>query len=130
MARTTKKDRVLALLAQQPMSLHEICSHFNDTASYSYLRSMVCKLNAKGEIAVHDIIQTPIGGSGGTRDSYVYKLSDGFVEEHIRIPDCSKGGRPRNKLLTDKEMTADDRRRLMLSKMPLFNLYYGSPLTE
>lgn len=138
-----KRRAVLQLLQEKPMSVHDLYEHFRPAITYAYLRTMLYKLHATGQVEVCGTGQLTISANGGHREYFIYRRvgSDAEISE-TQIVRCKtvfkvgyrypkklgnkpKGnrGRPHKKLLTDREMTTDERRSLVLEAMPLFQMY-------
>lgn len=138
-----KRRAVLQLLQEKPMSVHDLYEHFRPAITYAYLRTMLYKLHATGQVEVCGTGQLTISANGGHREYFIYRRvgSDAEISETqtvrcktvfkvgYRYPkklgNKPKGsrGRPHKKLLTDREMTTDERRSLVLEAMPLFQMY-------
>ena len=138
-----KRKSVLDALQNKPMSVYDLHEHFRPAITYAYLRTMLYKLHATGEVEVCGTGQLTISANGGHREYFIYRKvgSDAvpvdtqsvrsktvFKVGHRypkKIGNKPKGsrGRPHKKLLTDKEMTADERRSMILEVMPLFQMY-------
>lgn len=144
-----KRKSVLDALQNKPMSVYDLHEHFRPAITYAYLRTMLYKLHATGEVEVCGTGQLTISSNGGHREYFIYRRvgSDAMPvdaqavrgQERIqskkvfnvgykypkKVGNAPKGsrGRPHKKLLTDKEMTADERRSLILEAMPLFQMY-------
>jgi hypothetical protein len=137
-----KRKAVLQVLQDKPMSVYDLHEHFRPAITYAYLRTMLYKLHATGEVEVCGTGQLTISSNGGHREYFIYRRvgSDAQLgEQPVRsktvfkvghrypkkLGNKPKGsrGRPHKKLLTDKEMTVDERRSLILEVMPLFQMY-------
>jgi hypothetical protein len=144
----SKRQAVLDALQNKPMSVHDLHEKFRPDITYAYLRTMLYKLHATGEVEVCGTGQLTISPNGGHREYFIYRRvgSEAEVSAETQVrskkvfkvgyrypkkvgmkPQGSRG-RPRNKVLTDKDMSADERRRLMIETIPLFQLYFNAPL--
>lgn len=139
----SKRQAVLDLLRTKPMSVHDLSAHFPpQDITYAYLRTMLYKLHQTGVVEVCGTGQLTISQNGGHREYFIYKLAGAdalpVAEEQKtrrvfkvgytypkKAGNKPRGtrGRPPTKLLTDKNLTVDERRSLMLEAMPLFQMY-------
>lgn len=139
----SKRQAVLDALQDKAMSVHDLYEKFRPDITYAYLRTLLYKLHATGEVEVCGTGQLTISPNGGHREYFIYRRvgSDAQIGEtqavrsktvfkvgyrypkKIGMAPQGSRGRPRKKLLTDKEMPVDERRSLILEVMPLFQMY-------
>lgn len=144
----SKRQAVLDLLRTKPMSVHDLSKHFQpQEITYAYLRTLLYKLHHTGVVEVCGTGQLTISQNGGHREYFIYKLAGAdalpVVEEQktrrvfkvgykypkkVGMKPRGSRGRPHKQLLTDKQMTVDERRSLMLETIPLFQMYFN-PVT-
>jgi len=141
----SKRQAVLDLLRTKPMSVHDLSAHFPpQDITYAYLRTMLYKLHQTGVVEVCGTGQLTISQNGGHREYFIYKLAGTdalpVAEEQktrrvfkvgykypkkVGMKPRGTRGRPHKQLLTDKQMTVDERRSLMLETIPLFQMYFN-----
>jgi hypothetical protein len=103
---------------------------------------MLYKLHQTGVVEVCGTGQLTISQNGGHREYFIYKLAGADAlpvadeqktrrvfkvgykyPKKVGMKPRGSRGRPPTKLLTDKNLTVDERRSLMLEVMPLFQMY-------
>ena len=142
-----KRKAVLDALQNKPMSVHDLHERFRPDITYAYLRTLLYKLHHTGVVEVCGTGQLTISQNGGHREYFIYKLAGAdalpVAEEQktrrvfrvgykypkkVGMKPRGTRGRPHKQLLTDKQMTVDERRSLMLETIPLFQMYFN-PVT-
>ena len=139
-----KRKAVLDALQNKPMSVHDLHERFRPDITYAYLRTLLYKLHHTGVVEVCGTGQLTISQNGGHREYFIYKLAGAdalpVAEEQktrrvfkvgykypkkVGMKPRGTRGRPHKQLLTDKQMTVDERRSLMLETIPLFQMYFN-----
>ena len=139
-----KRKAVLDALQNKPMSVHDLHERFRPDITYAYLRTLLYKLHHTGVVEVCGTGQLTISQNGGHREYFIYKLAGAdalpVAEEQktrrvfkvgykypkkVGMKPKGSRGRPHKQLLTDKQMTVDERRSLMLETIPLFQMYFN-----
>lgn len=141
----SKRQAVLDLLRTKPMSVHDLSAHFPpQDITYAYLRTLLYKLHHTGVVEVCGTGQLTISQNGGHREYFIYRVTGSDTvpvadEQKTRrvfkvgykypkkVGNRPQGsqGRPHKKLLTDKRLTVDERRSLMIETIPLFQMYFN-----
>ena len=139
-----KRKAVLDALQNKPMSVYDLHEHFRPAITYAYLRTMLYKLHATGVVEVCGTGQLTISQNGGHREYFIYRVTGadtlpvageqktrrvfkvGYTyPKKVGMKPRGTRGRPHKQLLTDKQMTVDERRSLMLETIPLFQMYFN-----
>lgn len=143
----SKRQAVLDLLRTKPMSVHELSDHFKpEEITYAYLRTLLYKLHHTGVVEVCGTGQLTISQNGGHREYFIYRVTGkdlvpteeqgtrrvfkvGYkYPKKVGMKPQGSRGRPHKKVLTDKVLSVDERRSLMLDAIPLFQMYFNAPL--